>query len=62
MNARGIPASALHNVHRHYYITVDKVATNWKAYVLNEINKLRYAGIVHVMDYNTLEEIERLHA
>jgi hypothetical protein len=60
MSNRGIPASILHNVYKHYYITVDTTATNYRPYLLDKINHLKSPGILHVMKHGSNEEIERI--
>ena len=61
MSYRGIPASALHNTKRHMYIAVDAQATNWKEHVFERINHLPHGGILHIMNYRTMQEIERMY-
>lgn len=55
---RGIPASTIHNV-RHYYVAVDISAVNWLEYVLEVVNRQRFSGLLHIINPNTQEEIER---
>ena len=57
---RGIPASAIHNARKHYYIAVDPSTSNWREYALIEANRLSMTGVLHIMNCNNYEEIQRL--
>lgn len=58
---RGVSAEQLHGRLRHIYMSVDITASNWREYALNRANRLPHGGILHILEADTFEEIERMY-